>query len=247
MWTSAERARASLMWLAITSAARLATALAVRCDGHDRSGHDRLLCGGSGILAHRERRLVRRELGVGADDVHDGVDEREVRERLREVPEVAPGSRVDLLRVEQQRAREAQHPLAQLAGQRRLADLGERAHEPERADRERPLLAGQAVVGLLDLVAQHEAVDGQLVGDGHHGRADARRPRAAGTARAAAAGARRRAPWSRSAARRRRARRRRARGRRRGSRPRRPASARPGRARRASAPGARRGRRPPST
>ena len=36
------------------------------------------------------------------------------------------------------------------------------------------LLAGQPVVGLVHLVAQHQAVPGQLVGDRQHGRADPR-------------------------------------------------------------------------
>ena len=46
-----------------------------------------------------------------------------------------------------------------------LADLDQRADEPERADRERALLGAQAVVGLLDAVAQDQAVLAQLVGD----------------------------------------------------------------------------------
>ena len=46
-----------------------------------------------------------------------------------------------------------------------LADLGKRADQPERADREGSLLAREAVVGLGDLVALDEAVDAELVGD----------------------------------------------------------------------------------
>ena len=41
---------------------------------------------------------------LGADHVHDRVDQREVREGLREVAEVAAGARVDLLGVEAERA-----------------------------------------------------------------------------------------------------------------------------------------------
>src|SRR3954447_23569680 len=74
------------------------------------------------------------------DDVHHRVDQREVRERLREVAEHAPGVRVDLLREQLQRAGVGQQLLAQLAGTSRLADLSHRRHQPEGADRERTLL-----------------------------------------------------------------------------------------------------------
>ena len=51
---------------------------------------------------------------LGADDVHHGVDQRQVGERLREVPEVTAGARFDLLGVEVQRAGEGQQSLAQM-------------------------------------------------------------------------------------------------------------------------------------
>ena len=50
-----------------------------------------------------------------------------------------------------------------------LTDDGERGHQPEAADQEGAFLAGQAVVGLAGDVAQHEAVLGQLGGDGVDG------------------------------------------------------------------------------
>ena len=53
---------------------------------------------------------------LGPDDVHDRVDQRQVGERLREVAEVPPAVRVDLLGVELQRAGVREQPLAQLAG-----------------------------------------------------------------------------------------------------------------------------------
>ena len=48
-----------------------------------------------------------------------------------------------------------------------FAGLGQRGHQPERADHERPLLAGEAVgvEPLLVSVAQHETVLGETVGD----------------------------------------------------------------------------------
>ena len=106
---------------------------------------------------------------IRPDDVHHGVDEREVGERLREVAQVASAVRLDLLGVEQQRAGVREQLLAQRPGPVQLADLGERRDEPERADRERALLTRQPVVGLLHAVAQHQAVDRQLVGDRQDG------------------------------------------------------------------------------
>ena len=118
---------------------------------------------------------------IRPDDVHHGVDEREVGERLREVAQVASAVRLDLLGVEQQRAGVGEQLLAQRPGPVQLADLGERRDEPERADRERALLTRQPVVGLLHAVAQHQAVDRQLVGDRQDGRPHALVGRAAGS------------------------------------------------------------------
>ena len=73
--------------------------------------------------------------------------EREVGERLREVAEVLAGGRVDLLGVQVQRTRERQELLEERSGPLGLADDRERGDQPERADGERALLAGQAVVG----------------------------------------------------------------------------------------------------
>src|SRR5688500_10455329 len=60
--------------------------------------------------------VARLDLLLGADHVHDGVDQREVREGLGEVAEVAAGARVDLLRVQAERARVGEQLLAQVAG-----------------------------------------------------------------------------------------------------------------------------------
>src|SRR5713226_553189 len=51
---------------------------------------------------------------LGPDHVHHRVDERQVREGLREVAQVPAAARVDLLGVELQRARVRQQLLAQL-------------------------------------------------------------------------------------------------------------------------------------
>jgi len=107
------------------------------------------------------------------DQVHQGVDERQVGEGLREVSEVPAGVRFYLLGVEQQRACQGQQLLAQGAGPGELADVSEGRYQPERADREGPFLAFGAVIGFLDAVAQHEVVFGELVGDGQYGCPDA--------------------------------------------------------------------------
>src|ERR1700728_1650518 len=98
------------------------------------------------------------------DDGRDGVDQREVRERLREVAEVASAARIELLSVEVERRGVRQQLLAELAGALFLADLRERRNEPERADQERALLAVQAVVGLLGAVAEDQPMVVQLLG-----------------------------------------------------------------------------------
>src|SRR5215469_6656998 len=61
---------------------------------------------------------------VGVDQVDDRVDERQMGEGLREVPEVPSGMRVDLLGVQQQRACVGEQLLAQCPGAGYLPDLG---------------------------------------------------------------------------------------------------------------------------
>ena len=93
------------------------------------------------------------------------LDQREVREGLREVAQVPAGAGVELLGVEAQRRGDAEQALHQVAGPLVVADDRQRRHEPERADQEAALLARQAVVGLVGAVTQHETVLGQVVGD----------------------------------------------------------------------------------
>src|SRR4051794_12430023 len=95
---------------------------------------------------------------LGDDDSRSRLDQGEVGERLRKVPEVATRRGVELLGVQPQRRRDAQELLHQVAGRLRLVHDRQRRHEPERADQEAALLAGKAVVGLAGAVAQYEAV-----------------------------------------------------------------------------------------
>src|ERR1017187_7338047 len=85
------------------------------------------------------------ELLLGVDDVHDGVDQRKVRECLREVTEVAASGRVELLSVQSEWTRMRKQLLAESAGACQLPDLRQRRHQPERADCKRALAAGEAI------------------------------------------------------------------------------------------------------
>src|SRR5262249_1851527 len=131
-------------------------------------------CGarGSGAGEPERRELAGIQAALGTDHVHDCIDQREVSEGLRKVAEVTAASVVDLLGVELQRAGVREQLLTELTRSRYLADLHQRRDQPEGADGECPLFAAKAVVSLLDAVAEHQAVLGELVGDGHHGGSD---------------------------------------------------------------------------
>src|SRR5258708_1139696 len=70
----------------------------------------------------------------------------EAGEGLRKVGRMAAAARVDLLRIELQRARVGKELLAHLTRAIQLADLAQRGHHPERADGERALLPRKTVV-----------------------------------------------------------------------------------------------------
>ena len=99
------------------------------------------------------------------DHVDDGVDQRQVGEGLREVAKLLTGMRVDLLAVEIKGPREGQQLGTELPGSLVLTDLAQRRHQPEGTDRKTALLPGEPVVGFLDLVAQHQIVHRELVGN----------------------------------------------------------------------------------
>ena len=142
------------------------------CDGCGEAiGDERLRCDPLGDALHLMRPcapfgVVRVQPGVaeiglggrpcafGPDDVHRRVDQRQVRERLREVAEMPARPRIDLLREQSERTRERQQLLEERARLVQLVDLDQRGHQPEGADRERPFLAGESVVGLVHAVAK---------------------------------------------------------------------------------------------
>ena len=64
------------------------------------------------------------------------------------------------------------HPLAQPAAPLDLAYFDKGGHQPEGADGERTLLAGEPVVGLLDAISEHQAFVGELVGNSQDRRPD---------------------------------------------------------------------------
>ena len=89
---------------------------------------------GPGSYDPRPRLLAVRSSGgsrgvrcaLGRDDVEDGVDQREMRERLRKVAQLLAAVRVDLFGIELQRASEGQQLGAQLARPLMLTDLRQR-------------------------------------------------------------------------------------------------------------------------
>src|SRR5215211_9184813 len=83
---------------------------------------------------------------LGLYHVEQRVDHRQVRERVREVSQVAAGVGVQVLGVQPERAGVGQQALAQLARGVLLANLVERRDQPERAHRERLALDREAGV-----------------------------------------------------------------------------------------------------
>ena len=105
--------------------------------------------------ARRRRRLapgfvVGRVVGAfGRDDVHHRVDQRQMGERLREVAQVAAGAwSISSAYSASGLANDSSFSHSSRA-RPVLADLDERGDQPEGADRERALLAAEAVVGLV--------------------------------------------------------------------------------------------------
>src|SRR5215210_8646820 len=96
-------------------------------------------------------------LSERAVEVKGGADEGQVREGLREVSQRL-AARSDLLRVEPEMVRIAQHLLEDEPGFFQPSCAGECLHEPERAQAERSLLSHKAICRLLDVVAEDEAV-----------------------------------------------------------------------------------------
>src|SRR5690242_1784841 len=90
-------------------------------------------------------------------------------ERLWEVAERLAG-RPDLLGVEAEVVGIGQHLLEGQAGLVQVPGPGHRLHVPERADRERALLALEPVRRGLDVVAVDEAIGDKLLADRVQGR-----------------------------------------------------------------------------
>src|ERR671925_428082 len=151
MWTSsAARAAASRR-------ARAAGCASPRERGGARACRRRRRCRSRSRRTSSSRVLLESFL---QDDSRGRLDQREVRERLREVAQVPARGGVELLGIEAERRGHAQEALHQVAGPLAVAYDRQRRDEPERADQEAALLAGQAVVGLVGSVTQDETVFG---------------------------------------------------------------------------------------
>src|SRR3954453_14713607 len=105
--------------------------------------------------------------------MEDGVDQGKVGEGLREVAKVLATVWVDLLAVELEGSRKRKQLGAELPRLVELPDLAQGRAHPEPADGEGAPPALKPVIGFRDLVAEYQAVHGQLVADGQHRRADA--------------------------------------------------------------------------
>ena len=137
---------------------------------------------------------------LGHDDPRRRLDQREVREGLREVAEVPAGRR---RRTPRRRARAARRSRSSRSIRSRARCSSPTIASADTSQNEQirnvPSLPGEAVVGLLGAVAQDEAVLGQLVGDREDACCAGARRRRAGSRRSPRAGSRRRASRSRSA------------------------------------------------
>src|SRR5262245_422924 len=131
-----------------------------RCPGNSRWGCTRLTAN------HRVRALGRtllslRERTPGsalAAEIERRADDRDVGERLREIPELSFRPRVVLLGQEAdvvaQREQSLEEPPRVVMAAEEQVDVD----EPEAARDERALAGGKAVVGFPAVVAQHQAV-----------------------------------------------------------------------------------------
>src|SRR6185312_4214432 len=102
-------------------------------------------------------------LGSGAE-VTSGVDQPDVAECLRGVPELALGHGVVLLAEQAEVVAQGEQPFEQRLRLAGSPDAVQRVSKPERARQENTLRAGQPVDSAIGrrLVAQHEAVLAQL-------------------------------------------------------------------------------------
>ncbi len=154
--------------------------------------------GGDGHVPGPDPRRAQVELPVEGEG---GVDQREVRERLREVADLLAGER-DLLGVETHVVGVGQHLLEDHPGPVELTGAGERVDVGERAQREGALGAAQTVGRGGGVVAVDQAVGDQLLVHRAQGREPHRVLRGDEAERSTSAAGRSPARRSRSAARR---------------------------------------------
>ena len=111
---------------------------------------------------------------ASALQVHGCTDQREVRERLREVPQQLPGAHVHLLGEQPEWRAEVEEPLEAALRLLEVAAVGERVHQPERGQEERTLITPEAVLALVHQVALDEHTLAEVLRDGAHRRKNAR-------------------------------------------------------------------------
>src|SRR5262249_34736708 len=119
----------------------------------------------------------RPRLALRLGEGQGGVDEADVRERLREVAQEGAASGVDLLGVEADVVGEGQEVVEPLAGRPELPHPRQHLDRPEAAESEGRLAAGQAVRPRR--IAIEESVPLELAVEAREGRGEARRARVA--------------------------------------------------------------------
>src|ERR1700730_2130183 len=93
---------------------------------------------------------------ASALQVHRRTHQREVRERLREVPQQLPGTHVDLLGEQPEWRAEVEQPLEAPLRLLQVSGVGERVHQPERGHEECTLITSEPVLALVQEVALDE-------------------------------------------------------------------------------------------
>ena len=115
-----------------------------------------------------------RVLMFGVAEVERGAEQRDVRERLRKVAHLPLETRVVFLGEQAEVIAQREEPLEEAQRIIATAEQYVVVGEPEAAGEKRAFAGRQAVVSVLAVVAQHEAIDEEMLFDEGDGARDAR-------------------------------------------------------------------------
>ena len=111
---------------------------------------------------------------LGASEIECGVHERDVRECLGEVAQLALRARIVLLGQETDVVSQVEEVLEETARVGETAEEDQVVRKPEAAGEERAFAWRKTVLGARRIVAQHQTIDGEPLFDGLDGAANAR-------------------------------------------------------------------------